>query len=613
MSTMMKRLLIAAALLLLFNYGFANTIQAGEERSADASRIGWIIMDGPLAEKPNPFGWLMGEKPGDSLRGMIAMLDDVAERDDIEALVIHIKELALNRSQLLSVTDALGRIRDANKAVYVFAEVYGPGELILAAAADDVLIQEAGFISFPGMYMQEIFLADTLDMIGLKADYVQVGDFKGASEQMTRTSPSPEWSKNIDALLDDLWDQMSETVRTGRGFTHAQWHDVLDKAWALEAGEAVQIGLVDREIDVLDLRAYVRKQHQNAKITTKLGSDGSDSAIDVANPFAILQLLTAEPDNTPERDTIAVVHIAGTIIDGESTPASFFGGESVGSRTIRKALKTIEDDDLVKGLILRINSPGGSALASEIIWQGVRRVAEKKPVYISVGSMAASGGYYIAVSGDKIFVDQSSIVGSIGVVGGKMVMGGLYDKLKVGVTTRSRGPHANLMGSYEPWTEEERDLIRDMMTNTYDRFSMRVVQGRGDKVDMSTIAEGRIFTGRQAMTNGMADGFADFDGTIDRLADSLGLDDGYYDVMTFPGPMSFEDMMEQLIPFAGANAPSMKSFIEQQDLGAAAIASALKTIFGESHWPQVRDSLNGIMLLREEHVLLISPSAIIIE
>src|SRR5690606_7120002 len=135
-------------------------------------------------------------------------------------------------------------------------------------------------------------------------------------------------------------------------------------------------------------------------------------------------------------------------------------------------------DDLIKGVIIRINSPGGSATASEVIWRGVQRVAAKKPVWVSVGSMAASGGYYIAVAGDKIYVTPSGIVGSIGVVGGKISMGGLYDLLHVNVVERARGPRADLFSSSQPWTDQQRAFVRDKMAETYDLFTRRVAQGR---------------------------------------------------------------------------------------------------------------------------------------
>ena len=514
---------------------FLMIVGAVSRHAAADDQIGWITFDGPMLEQPSPFAWLVGEDSSETLRGMISKFGDVAERSDIKGLVLYLKDFQANSAQIFSLRNKIMQVRKSGKPVYVFAEVYGPGELLLGSAADKMLIQNGGFVSFPGLFTQEMYLADTLGLIGLKADYVQIGAYKGASEPMARSAPSPEWSRNMDGLLDDMWDQMKEALKQGRHFNDSQLAMVLDKAWTAEADEAVAMGLIDGQLDAVDLKDYVKGQFDGASITTAIGNSGNDSQIDLENPFALFSILMKVPDHTPTRDTIAVVHIDGTIVDGESSAGGMFGGgQSVGDRTIRKALKTIEDDDMIKGLVLRINSPGGSALASEMIWQGVRRVAAKKPVFVSVGSMAASGGYYISVSGDKIFVDPMSIVGSIGVVGGKIAWGGLYDKFKVGITTRARGPHANLNSSVEPWSEEERTLIRRMMKKTYNLFTKRVRQGRKGKTNLSKVAEGRIFTGRQAVENGLADGIADFDVVISKMASETGLMEGQYDVMTYP-------------------------------------------------------------------------------
>ncbi len=580
-----------------------------------ADKIGWITFDGPMLEKPNPFGWLVGEDSGDTLLGMISKFDDAAARPDMPGVVLHLKKLQANSTQIFALRTAIDRVQAAGKSVYVYAEVYGPAEILLGSAADKMLIQPNSYVSFPGLYSEEMYLADTLQLVGLQADYVQVGAYKGASEQMMRSTPSKEWSTNINGLLDDLWEQMQEALKEGRGFSNRQLDRVLDKAWAAKSDEAIKLGLIDDAVDALDLKSFVQGEFDGASVTTKLGDGNSASQIDVNNPFALLGILSSEPDHSPTRDTIAIIHIDGPIIDGESKAAGLLGGESVGSRTIRKALKEIEDENLIKGLVIRINSPGGSALASEVIWQGVRRVAAKKPVYVSVGSMAASGGYYIAVSGDKIYVDPMSIVGSIGVVGGKVVWGGLYDKANIGITPRTRGPHAGMFGSLDKWTPAEQNLIRQMMSDTYDLFAERVVAGRGRQVNMSKIAEGRLFTGRQAVKNGMADGIAEFDEVITSLATDTGLPKDSYDVMTYPGPMSFGDMMEQMLPFASIRAPTQNTAVNEQTMDhfvRGAGAAMLRQVIGKRNWPQVRDSLNGLMLLQDEPVLLIAPRIIIV-
>ena len=601
MPTPRQRIVALAAMLLLLA-ALPAIVFAGSDR-----RIGWLVIDGPVLEQPSPLAWLFGNDAPETLRHMTARIEDAASSDDIAGLVIHLKDFQCNFSQTLALGAAMENVRKAGKTVHVFSENYGPMELLLGASADEVIMQNGGAMSFPGLYSEEIYLADALQLIGVKADMVQIGDYKGAADQMSRNAASPEWSQNIEALLDDLWAQMGERLKAGRHLSDAQWSQVLDQGWSADAARAIQLGLIDTSLDILDLKAHVAKACGTDRITTDLGPTADEFQLDVSNPFAMLGMIMREPDHTPTRPTIAVLHISGPIVDGESSEGGMLGGASVGSRTIREALKEVEDESLIKGLVVRIDSPGGSAIASEIIWQGLRRVAEKKPVFVSVGSMAASGGYYIAVGGDRIFVDPGSIVGSIGVVGGKMVAGGLFDMVHIGITPRARGPHAQMMSSTRVWDESERALVRNEMKQTYDLFTSRVVQGRGSRVDLSKIAEGRVFTGRQAIANGMADGLAGFDATIEKLAAETGLKDGDYDVMTYPGPKSIPEMLRSMLP-GGVGAPAMP--------GADAPlvnVSAIKAVVGESAWGQIRDSLNALMQLRDRHVLLIAPRAIVLK
>jgi len=607
-NTTMRSLMVWCLMVLMVVGLVPSSVSADDGRDG----VGWIVIEGGLTESPNPLAWLVGDDPDKTLLGKIAAFDDAAQRHDVQALVVHLKDLQVNRSQLESLGEAVERVRKAGKPVHVYATNYGPGELLFGCFADEIIMQPGGLVQFPGLYAEEMFLADTLGLIGIKADMLQVGDYKGASEQFGRNSPSPEWSENIDKLLDDIWAQMTERIMIGRGFSKRELNKVLKKSWVMTSEQAIDAGLIDSAVDILDFRSEIRDLYDGAVIITDLGASTDGFEFSQDNFLSIyFKMLSGGPKHKVKRETIAVIHIDGPIMDGKSSEGSLFGGKTVGDRTIRKALKRIEDEDLVKGLVVRINSPGGSAIASEMIWQGLRRVAEEKPVYVSVGSMAASGGYYIAVGGDKIFVDPTSIVGSIGVVSGKMVMSDLYDKIDLGVTARARGPMASMMSTVEPFDETQREMMHGWMVDVYDLFADHVEAARGKRVDMSKIAEGRLFTGRQSIENGMADGLADFGGTIDLLADDVGLVDGSYDVMTFPGPKSMDEMMEDM--FGGfVRSPSVGADALAGRISTAALAATVREVVGETAWPQVRDTLNGLMILRDEPVVLISPRVIVV-
>jgi protease-4 len=324
----------------------------------------------------------------------------------------------------------------------------------------------------------------------------------------------------------------------------------------------------------------------------------------MANPFMIFAKLMQKPDHAAKEPAIAVLHIGAEIVDGDSGGGGLFGGgKSVGSRTIRNAIEEILDDPMVKGVIVRIDSPGGSAIASEVIWQGLKRLSEKKPVWGSVGSMAASGGYYIASGTSKLYVNPSSIVGSIGVVGGRLSMAGLYEKLHVNVKSRSRGPMAGMFRSTAPWSPEELATVRQKMTETYNLFTSRVTAGRPG-IDLSKTAEGRLFTGDKAIGLKMADQIGGLEVAIKDLASKVGLDNP--EVVHYPAPRGLGEMLEET--FGSAASPDVSGKI-----GVQAAEAIVREIVGERNWPQVRSAMNGLLQLRKEPVVLMNPSVLVVE
>jgi protease IV len=562
-----------------------------------ASRIGWFEMSGALLEQPHPLAWMMGGDGEKTLTDVLDILDDAARRPNLDGLVIRLREPALTRSQIDEIRQRLEQVREAGRPVYFYADNYGQGGYALAGAADEILLQTGGVVSLYGLYAEEMYYAGTLDWLGVQADYLQVGDYKGASEAMSRTGPSDEWNENIDGLLDDLYEQWLLTIMRDREMGRDKLMDLLNHTFMMDSDDAVEAGFIDAEVDIRELRGYLEDRHgDDLKMVDLDGGDaGSQSVFQMFN----MLMNMSEPAHDPKRPTVAVLHINGPIVDGDSTQGGMFGGESVGSRTIREALKTIENEDLIEAVVVRINSPGGSAIASETIWQGLKRLHGKKPVYVSVGSMAASGGYYCAVGGEKIFVTESSIVGSIGVVGGKLVMDGLYDKIHLGVYPRSRGPLAGLFSSTSKFSPMERRQLQSMMEDTYDVFAGHVTDAR-DGIDMDRVAEGRLFTGRQAVGLKMADEIGGLEDAIASVASAVGRDEGEYDVLSYPAPQSLEDFIGSMMNVAS---PSP----------AAQLGQIMQEIVGEANWPQVRSSLEAFLQMRDEPILLVSPRALIIK
>jgi len=574
----------------------AAMLSVGAPVLAQSSGIGLIEIEDTLTERSSSLASIFGITDKPTLRGMVGIIDDAAADAELQGLVIRLRDASLSATQVEELGNAIKRCRDAGKKVHLFADSYATSELLLGS-----------FCTMPGMYMEEMYMADTFNWVGIKPDFVQVGDYKGASEPMARSGPSPEWEQNINQLLDGLYGNTREHIKAGRKLDDAKLDRAMEQAIMANGEIAKSAGLIDTVIDLPELSTHLEKAYGGELDWTNLTEEESKGAMDLQNPFTLITKLLKPQSHKPKRDTIAVLHIDGPIVDGDSSAGGFMGSSAVGSATIRRSLSDLEEDGRVKGVIVRVNSPGGSAIASESMWLGVKRLSAKKPVWVSIGSMAASGGYYVAVSGGRIFVDPSSIVGSIGVVGGKLALGGLYEKIHLNVVPRSRGPMAGLLGSKTPWTDAERSLIRTRMTETYQLFTRRVTAGRAG-IDLSKTAEGRLFVGKAAIDNKMADEVGGITEAIAALADKVGLQDGKYDVLDYPPAPGLGEMLEGM----------MGSMVTAPGVGAsggdhmlAGLSSLLREIVGERAWPAVRDQICAMLELRNERVLLVSPKVLI--
>lgn len=569
-------------------------------------KVAEIEIRGKVSEKKAPAS-PFATKTRPTLSELIAGLDTIAKRDDLRGVLIRLREPVMNMAQVEELGAAMKRVRDAGKKVSLYSYGYGTPEMVLGSFADEVIAQQGGGAMLPGVYAEEMYLADMFNWVGAKADFVQVGDYKGASEMFANAKPSKEWDQNINGLLDGMYGNVRRHIMTGRKLDDAGLDKAMAATWLATVEDAKKAGLVDAIVDLPAITDHFQRT-MNSKDVAWV-DDVLPGAKDKKGPPNFFELFSTLMEGPKERKvtrpTIAVLHIDGAIIDGDSTSGNpILGGEtSVGSLTIRRALAKIEEEDLVKGVVIRINSPGGSAIASEVMWQGIRRVADKgKPVFVSVGSMAASGGYYLAVAGDKIYVNPSSIVGSIGVVGGKFVMGGVYDKLKINITPRARGPRADMMSTLKPWNDEQKAYVREKMTDTYKLFTSRVTAGRKG-IDLAKTAEGRLFTGQQAIDLKMADKIGGLTVAIDDLAKQLNLPAGQFDVFDYPGPKSLDEMLEDLFGTMASARVSTGPISELAVIG--------REVLGEQAFGQVVDHLSAIRQLRREPVLLTTPRVII--
>ncbi len=591
---------------------FGHEAAAISQPAKAEAAVALIELDEHLADRARGMA-LFGESHGTTVRDVTTAMETASKREGILGIVLRLKDVSLNSSRIDELGQAIAAARKAGKKVHIFSDNYGPGELRLGSFADEVIIQRGGGVSLPGIHMEEMFLADMFAWAGVKADFVQVGDYKGASEQYANSKPSAAWNQNIDALLDSMYKITREQLKSGRKLDNAALDKAMETCWMASDEEAIKAGLIDKAIDLPDLSDHLEKAY-GKPVTWKddlvgKGSRKEDAA--AANPFAMFSKLMNPPEYKPKRSTIAVVHIDGAIVDGESTSGGLMGSASVGSRTIRRTLSDLEDNKLIKGVVIRIDSPGGSAIASEVIWQGVKRLGKTKPVWVSIGNMAASGGYYVTVAGDKVYVNPSSIVGSIGVVGGKFALGGLMEKVHINTVSRARGPRAAMESMANPWSDADRKLVRAKMEDTYKLFTGRVAQGRAG-IDLAKTAEGRLFVGQDAVDLKMADKVGTLKDAIGDLSREIKLASGSFDIMDYPAPMSFQEMIENSLGSfgMGASAPAVSGSIASSVVSAT-LGQMARQVMGDQAFLQARSTMDAALQMRKERVLLVTPSVLI--
>lgn len=586
----------------------AGTQPTAASRPAGKRLVGWLEISGHLADSPMPLAWVDEDEQKSTLRGLVRTLNRIAQDKRYLGVVLYLPDPQLQLAQVKELTAAVERLREAGKKVLAFAEAYELSGYLLACAADKVVLQTNGEMFLSPLEVEEVYLAGMLEKIGVRADLIQIGRFKGAREPLTNTRPSEEWSQNMEGLLDDLYGQIVQTIAQRRGLEAQEVERALAESWGMTDRQHVERRLVDAVSD---------------RSLTEVSGElfGSDFEWDpemlagrqreqAQNPLAIFQKLMQGPKQRIQRPSIMVVRASGVVTMGESQVggerAGVFGVDRIGSGTVAEALAEARENENVKGVILRIDSPGGSAVASEAIWQAIHQTAQSKPVYASIGPMAASGGYYIACAADRIYVNEASIVGSIGVVGGKLALGGLYEKLGLYVQRRWRGPMGDLFNSVEPFTEAQKQALMQAMRHIYDVFVERVKTGRGARLaDVAAVAEGRLFTGRQAVGNGLADAVGGLDQAVTALAQELGLAKGQYDLVDRPEPLSLSEYLEDL--FGASRASGVASVV---GLGSVGWSEAWQQVLGVRAWPAASRALAGLMLLEGEPVLTLLPMAI---
>jgi protease IV len=442
---------------------------------------------------------------GVELRALTQRLRELASDDALTGLVVRVSGLEISVPDLVELRAALADVRKAGKRLACHAETANNAAYLVLAACDRIGLAPLGAVTITGPAAMPVHVKPLLDKLGIQADFLHVGAYKGAAEPLVRDAPSREMEETLGAILDRRYQTMVEVIAEDRRLPPATVKGLIDTA-LFPSDQAKAAGLVD---DVGAFEAFaddVRKAAPWTKL--ELDPDKSDR---LAMVMKLSRFLGAMPPDRPTGNHVAVVYALGDIVDG-SGDGVLGARAQIASHTLVPALRTLTTDDAVKAVVLRIDSGGGSAQASELIWRAVAELAARKPVIVSMSDVAASGGYYIASGATRIFALADTLTGSIGVVGGKLAPRDALAKIGVHTCPMGRGKRATMEASLGPWTEDERGAVRNSMEEVYRVFVGRVADGRHMKPeDVRKIAEGRVWTGEAAKARGLVDELGGFD------------------------------------------------------------------------------------------------------
>ncbi len=345
-------------------------------------KVAFFDLNTSVVEKPADFSLLGGNPGAITLQSLLGRLHHARDDKDVRAVLVTLGDPKTNLAMSQEIRDALLEIKHAKKRVFVYADGYDTDSYTIATGATDVCLLLGGEIMIPGVGIQTMYLKGLFDKLGVQADYVQVGVYKGADEQFTRTEASREFTGELNKLMDGLYDQVVQGISQNRKLSIDQVKAIVDES-VLSAQAAKDRGLVDHLVDMDGLRDLMADQIGEGKVDLIPDYDAAPKdSLDFSSPFALLSMLSKKPAAS-SKPAVALVYADGVIVDGPGG-IGLLGGASIGSDSIREAMRQVGRDDSVKAVVIRINSPGGSALASEVMWQAVRRVVKNKPVIISV-------------------------------------------------------------------------------------------------------------------------------------------------------------------------------------------------------------------------------------
>ncbi|HXC26788.1 MAG TPA: signal peptide peptidase SppA [Stellaceae bacterium] len=498
---------------------------AGKAAPLPQSIVLTADLTGGLADKPDPdpMARLLFDEKG-TLRDFVDAVDRAADDPRVKGLYLELGDDSLGLAKTQQVRDTIAHFRAKGKYAVAFADTFGEGDpgtrpYYLATACDEIWLQPLGEVSLTGLRSETPFLKGLLDKLGIAADFDHREEFKTAMNSLTETQMTAPQREEVEGLLTSIWGQIAGDIAKARNLSPERITALADRA-PLLADEAQPLGLVDK-LGYRDQALAEARAH------------GGDSAR-LMN-FSKYFKAAGRPHASGSR--IALIYGTGLITRGGSAAGVFADEDQFTARSIGRAFAAATRDKDVRAIVFRIDSPGGSATASETIWRNVAEARRAgKPVIVSMGDVAASGGYYVAAPADKIVAEPATLTGSIGVLAGKLVLGGLMQKLGVTTDSAERGANSGMFSAASDFTPAQRERLDAELDNTYAGFKNHVVAGRHLTTDqVEAAAKGRVWSGEDAKGKGLVDALGGYETAFDLAREAAKLpEDAPIDVVVYP-------------------------------------------------------------------------------
>ncbi|NNC49511.1 MAG: signal peptide peptidase SppA, partial [Flaviramulus sp.] len=459
----------------------------------------------------------LNENKKNGLFNIIDAINYAAIDDKIKGISIDNSFINAGISQTKALRGSLLKFKESGKFVVAYSDIYTQKDYYLSSVADTIFLNPVGMMEFKGLYSEQLYFKSFQEKSGLKMEVVRFGKYKSAVEPFLQNEMSDENREQISGYLESLWKEIKQDISKSRNIPLERLNIIADSLLARSPKLALNSQLIDK-ISYYD--EYVNGLKHAVKIDSK--NELKSITIEDYAKHVSTKLLAKYNKNK-----IAVIYAEGDIIYGEGDE------NNVGQVSMNRSLKDAREDDKIKAVVLRINSPGGSAIASELIWREIELTKKVKPVIVSMGDFAASGGYYIACNADKIIAEPTTITGSIGVYGILPNGKELADNMGINAEQVKTNKNAVLYSFFEPLNEEQRVFIKEGIIDIYELFTSRVATGREmEQDDVKSIAEGRVWTGSDALKIGLVDELGGLDLALQRAAEAAEIEE--YKTKEFP-------------------------------------------------------------------------------